>query len=486
MKSRSFPHQLGWIVGLTFAVLLGSAAAQAPETDVTRVVAQVEAALGLADLSEELWPGWDISRTPFALLTDDTCYLVHHPRPPSSFDRVGRGRRGRKGVHAASLDEVGIDPASGEVGSTPTAFAPLSELSTAPLPITFREAFRLHQVRSCAEVAPRVEARAGFPADARNLALVNIECGLLRRALAAAPDSLERLVLEFSSVRSLRRVGMEAWQIEYEESLELHEGIPAYIAESVRALARSHLDGDEADLLSDALGSAPRIDECRPAITDVSWYRGERFLWTGAAVCMLLDRYHPDWKSTVAEDCVDPFSILYELTRRHTPRASELIARHGFSVLVAEASTFIEERKSEPEKLYERITGSQERLLTLNVGLLQGVSVTYDPNTMEKIDAHREVHPRLLKMECSGGTLIELTGRPVAASMGDGEFDYRQLVVEAPDDIRLTVGGRSQQLQPGVNHLDRPFVLEGSGVRVAASAGVVIVGENGTAVVIHR
>ncbi len=468
-------------------LLLPTLSVAAPDYTVVEVLTEIDEAQRLDDLSESVWPEWEISETPVAVMSPDgVCYLVGHPHPPPSFIPMRELYAVESAIHRGPSDAPEVTPAARLVGDDPTAFATVDELLADGLPAIFSEVFRAHLTEHCPGMSDPIDLIAGYPADARNLALVDIECDLLKRALAAPASELERHVIDFVSVRSVRRLGMGQRFVEYERRREWLEGLPAYVGERSRQTAMSYLSSRGKELFAADLARERNLEDCLPDVVDLDWYRTERFLWSGAGVCMLLDRYHPTWRAEVAERCVDPYEILFDLTKRKTVSTSDLLASFGFEERLADRGEFIQRTKSEPERLFDEIRNSEHRLI-LNVHLLSSLTVSYDRDNIEEVDAHRAVHKRILKIEYSGGTRIELIGHPTAAILGEDEFDFRQLILEAPDDLAVTVQGEVLELNGGGMHqVDHPFVIEGTGVRIEGQVCAIMVGEGQTTVVLHR
>jgi hypothetical protein len=478
-----------WIAVATVVLLLTPAAVGGtPPDDVLEILADAEMALELRELSEAVWPDWDISETPLAVTVgSDRCYLLHHPDPPSSFSKLDERLPRSTTVYEGPFGSADVKPASGTVRNQPTGFAHVDQVSREAVPAVFAGAFRAHELGHCPELGETIDLMVSFPSDARNLALVDVECDLLRRALTAPADSLEKRVIEFVSVRAVRRLGMGKNFVSYERQREFLDGLPAYIGERCREIGASYLRGDAGERLRDELGTAGGLEHCFPDKANLDWYRSERFMWSGACICMILDRYHPEWREEVAERCVDPFEVLFDLTKRKTVRTKGLLERYGLEERLVDRAEFIDATKSAPEKLFESVASSEKPLLIFNVRMLASASVSYDPENVETVDAHRTVHKRVLKIEYSAGTRIELIGRPVAAVVGEDEFDFSQLLLEAPEGgITVTVQGEPLELTGGIHQIDRPFEVEGAGVRVVAQSGAIMVGDGKTTIVLHR
>jgi hypothetical protein len=121
-------------------------------------------------------------------------------------------------------------------------------------------------------LANPVDLLAGYPIDPQNLALVDIECRLLSRAVSAPDDSLRERVLEFVCIRSLRRICLTPRVCDYEARLEFLEGVPAYIAERARREGRPYIRGKAAEKLRDALGTPGDWAQSLTAPGGLDWY----------------------------------------------------------------------------------------------------------------------------------------------------------------------------------------------------------------------
>lgn len=479
-----------WLAVWAGALLIASPilAVQAPDTaPPLDALARLDEVRKLDDLSGGLWPDWDVSDGSFALYRPgESCYLIHHRDPPDGFERV-RGRlpvRGR--VYKGPASGHGVAPETGLVGEEPTAYLDLGEFEREPLPAAFREAFRAYAAAHCEDMIEPVGMFEGYPFEPKNLVLADIECDVLMRAVRAPAESLEQLTLDFLAVRVVRRIGILGEAVRHERMLEAGEGLPAYIGERCRREAAAFLEGDSREMLSAGLDGPGCFEACARSEGTLEWYSNDRFACTGAAICMLLDRQAPDWKREVDEDCVEPYEILREMFRTKIPKASEVLERYDVDTRIAEKRAFIEGTKSEPQKLFEEITEGDHPLLTVDTHLLASSQMSYDPENIVEVDEHRAVHTRVIRIEYSGGTHVHVIGRPVAAVVGEGEFDVKQLIMAAPEELRVTVDGEPLELSRGVHQFDGRLSVEGGGVSIAASAGIVMAGEAGLTLMLHR
>lgn len=475
--------------GLAAALVLSplGAHAQTPTKEQSRALAQLEAILELSTLSGELWPGWDISETPFALCTSSgVCYLIGHPLPPPSFTRVREDLLVQARVYYGPLDSEGVEPESGELNGVPTAFVWMAEAADEMLPAGCREAFRMHQREACPELSEPVSIRLKYPDDPKLFALVDLECELLRRAVDAPADSVWQRACEFVAVRAFRDIHTMGRFVQFERHAEFLGGLPAYIGERSRQQCRPFLRRRWSARLRGAVGASKNLLACLGAGPDLEWYRVDRLECTGAAICLLLDELRPEWRDEVSDRCIEPYRILEEITYGHRPSPKALAERYDLEGRTQERSVFIDMSKSEPERAYEKIVKGPGPFFCVTTNLLTGARVSFDPENFDRVDDHREVHRRFLRVEYSGGTYVSVKGRPIAAVVGAGEFDYEHLIFAAPDEYTVTVDGEPLPLEPGVHQVDRPISVEAEGISIAAQVAVVVVGEDRITFVLHQ
>ncbi|MEA3409519.1 MAG: hypothetical protein U9Q95_04150 [Candidatus Eisenbacteria bacterium] len=446
----------------------------------------IEAVLDMAEFSKDLWPAWDISETPFVVrCPDSTCYLINHPRPPVHFERVREESSLRVAVYRADTGDI---PSGDDcfIEGISTAAVDLWGLTAELVPRAFEASFRAHGAELCQGSMQPIELLSGYPMDAWNLVLSDIECQLLHRAALAPADSLGVCVREFTSVRRHRRLRMGGRYAEFERRIEFTEGIPAYLAERCRGEAESYLGGRFARRLKDALGEAGALERSFPESPDLDWYRGERFRWTGAVLCGVMDRFDPDWKRTVSADCVDPFELMCVEVRGKTPSAKTVLARFGYEQLVASMTTTIERSKSDAERLFESIARSESPTFSIGTHLLSTGEISFDPSRIEKVDAHREVHTGILKIEYSGGTYLHVLGVPAAVVLGDDEFDLRKVMLVMPEEYTVMLDGEELETKEGVYEFTRSLSVVAEGISLEALAGMVMVGARGISFILHR
>jgi hypothetical protein len=484
------------------AALLGIAllasqvgAVEGPDPSRAAALSLLEPAVEASDASESVWPDWDIAAIPLLLLeNDESCLLIHHLRPPGGYRRLRHDAdvslsvyQGEAGEHAPPLSDV---------GRATTAVVTWRELFAAGPGLVYERAFIAYEADLCPDAVEPFDLIAAYPVGARNLVLSDIECEILAAAAealdsGAVPAVVESLARELVCIRTYRRIQVGPRFAEYERRLELGEGVPRYVAGSmVERTARRSFNPvfDEAvascrERLGEGLGDRPW---CADPGTDLDWYRERRFRYCGAAICRMLDATVPGWKERVANDCEDPYSILEERFRLEAPRPSHVTPRYDFETRLAERAAFVEDVMTSGEKRFMELTRGDSLRFCINTHLLAHVSVSFERDSMTEVDRHRQVHERILRLEFSGKTRLDLVGRPAAVIVENDAFDVRQVILPAPEEYTVTAGGRVIDLTNGIHEIDEPHRVEARGFLLEAERTVVFVSDERITFVIHR
>ena len=460
--------------------------AGAPGPGTSHRLAQLNSALTLDQLSAELWPDWEISGTSLVLIDGEQCWLLGDGEQMDGFESTRVIEPVDISIHTAPLEDEAIARRSGTVAGAPAAFINGSELSVCVIPTVFEAAFKAHLQTSCAELGEPVDPLVGFPSSPRAVALADIEREIVLAALSAPRDSLEALVRDFVSIRGFRRAGMTRRFVSSERSREYRDGIAAYVRLRARDMAVDYVGDELKALLSPAVKDTFCLRSwlCKP--TGLDWYRNDRFACMGAAVCYLLDGLGTDWRGQATGDCVDPYAVLWMQFMGGTVDVAPLLGRYGFEERQILAAVFIDETKSGPEKLFDEITRGEHPLFIINTEQLARTTVSYDREYIAKVDAHRDVHKRILNIEFSGGTHVYIRGRQTAAVVGESEFDFHQLIFEAPDGYEIRVDGVPFTPAPGINHLTGPLSVTAMGLEIEAVDAIIVASEGRLSFVLHR
>ena len=476
------------LVLLAVLLLCASPGAPAGAMDVRTedALLKIEAILEMAEFSADLWPAWDISETPFALhCPDSICYLINHPRPPIHFQLVSEESALQMAVYRAHARDI---PAGDVclIEGISTAVLDLRDLASEAVPSAFEASFRALEARLCEDSMRPMELVSGYPMDPDNLVLADIECRLLQRAALVPADSLDLCVREFVSVRRHRRQRMGGRYAEFERRIEFTDGIPAYLAERCRREAEPYLGGRFGSRLKYALGEAGALGRCFRASPGLDWYRGERFLWTGALLCSVMDRFDPGWKKAATLECVDTSEIMCGRVKGATPPARTVLARFGYEQLVDSMTTTIEQSRSEAERLFESIARSESGTFSVATHMLSNGEISFVPSHIKKVDAHREVHTDILKIEYPEGTHLHVTGTLAAVVLGDDEFDIRKVMLAVPEEYTVVLDGEELEIKEGVYEFTRSLLVTTEDVSLEAMSGTVMVGVRGITFVLRR
>ena len=267
---RTALHLLAWLP-------LCPAVATAQDSSTAFAVAREFAALA----TRPYWPGFQPATIPLAVFDGRRTYLFHHPSPPGDF-RPLEGTR----VHVIDGRHSAVTAnSSAEIGGTATATL-LADRGALPArglaAVALHEAFHVFQRAR----HPSWSGNEGdvflYPVDdARLLALRRLETEALRRALAA-PDSGMSACWTRAALghRRERFAGMDSVFGRYERLTELNEGLATYV---------QLLPGDR-PVVAFPTGEF--------AATEVR----ARIYVVGPALALLLDRFAPDWKTSLERD----------------------------------------------------------------------------------------------------------------------------------------------------------------------------------------
>ncbi len=102
------------------------------------------------------------------------------------------------------------------------------------------------------------------------------------------------------------------------------------------------------------------------------------------------------------------------------------------------------------------------------------------------MDAHREVHTGILKIEYSGGTHLYIFGIPTAVALGNDEFDLRKVMLAMPEEYTVVLDGEELEIKEGVYEFTRSLSVVAEGISLEAMSGTVMVGARGISFILHR
>ena len=102
------------------------------------------------------------------------------------------------------------------------------------------------------------------------------------------------------------------------------------------------------------------------------------------------------------------------------------------------------------------------------------------------MDAHREVHTGILKIEYSGGTYLHLLGIPAAVVLGNDEFDLRKVMLVMPEEYTVILDGEELETEEGIYEFTRSLSVAAEGISLEALSGTVMIGARGISFILHR
>jgi hypothetical protein len=288
--------------------------------------------------------------------------------------------------------------------------------------------------------------------DSRNLQRVLAEDEALARALEA-PDAAQAAAWAATMI-ALRRE-REPWLTPddraFETALEMMEGTANAVARTVVGLEPSE--------------TAMRLRAERAA-DQLRW----RYYDSGAAICLILDRLQPDWKTRIFNDTALTTVALLEaaVSRVGSGAPCATFSAAEMSAFERRAAAAIGELTARQSSVRAELLGrSGPRIVVEITDDRNPLRVTrFDPINLLVLDAGEVVHPRYLTLTGSAGT-IEVTNAAFTRGTFTGVVALTSPAGRHPlaDGVRtLTIVGL--RTAPKVERRDGQLVVEAEGVRV--------------------
>jgi len=398
-----------------------------------------------------VWPGFDPSAWPVALFDGNQTILLRHPNPPGEFapmpDRAGVLRM--PGRHPAVVSNSTREIAGVR---TATVVATPDRSVESTMLASIEEVFHVFFLGRHANVRPNEMVRYGYPVKAeRNLALLLAEDEALARALeAGSAQQAATWVAAALRIRRERVSGLGGDVRAFETALEMMEGTANYVARVA---------------VGEAAGAtAARLREPRAA-DGIRW----RFYDSGAAVCLLLDRFEPGWKTRIdAEPEVTIADLLDSAVARsgEAPAAFTAEEISGFETAVSAAIAELSARQSRlREELLGR--GGFRVLVEVAAGAAPLLFRQFDPINLLVLDSGEVVHARSFTLAGPEGT-IELANPRFARGSYAGTVAMTVAAGHHPlgEGIRrVTIVGLTAA--PRVEERDGVLTVEAEGLRMS-------------------
>ena len=412
--------------------------------------------------TKAIWPGFDAKAWPIAVFDGERTVLLRHPSPPPEFTAVP----GRPGVLVfpgrypavtgnSTRDIAGV--------RTATVVATTAEEVENALLASVEEVFHVFWLSRHTGFRPNEMARYGYPlTDVDNLRLILAEDEALARALAAEDGAAAAWAGAAIRLRRERTPRLEPDVLAYETALEMMEGTANFAARF-------------------ALGEKPgktaaRLREPRPAEA-IRW----RFYDTGAALCMLLERFQPGWKVRLdAEPDLTILALLDAAVSRLEIKPVEFSAAEAAehrSRAESAAAALADRRRQLRKDVLER-PGARV-VIEAAAGAEPFDLPRFDPINLSVLDGGEVVHANFLNLSCASGT-VELANPGFARRSFAGTVGLTVPAGRHPLATRiraLTVVGI--QGEPKVGRDGDTVTVEAPGLRVTLK-GASVRTENGT------
>jgi hypothetical protein len=430
---------------LSCAGTVVASAGQAPADDVFALLRTIDDVA-----ARQAWPGFQLTDWPLALFDGTRTLLLRHPAPPPEFTPLA-GHPGvlvATGRHPAVASNSTVDLAGVR---TATVIATPGSSRESTLLAYVEEVFHVFWLRRHAAFRPNEMARYAYPMkDARNLQRVLAEDEALARALEA-PDGAQAAAWA-ATIIALRRE-REPWLTPddraFETGLEMMEGTANAVARTVVGLEPSE--------------TARRLRAERAA-DQLRW----RYYDSGAAICLILDRLQPDWKTRIDNDAALTTMALLEVAVSRAGALRAAFSTAETSAFERRAAAAIGELGARQASVRTELLGRIGPRIVIEVGAdREPLRVTrFDPINLFVLDAGEVVHPRYLTLTGPAGT-VEITNAAFTRGAFTGVVALTGPAGRHPlaDGVRtITIVGL--RTTPKVDQRDGQLVVEAEGVRL--------------------
>lgn len=416
----------------------------------------------LDEAGTRVWPGFNPITIPLALFDGENTLLRGHPSPPAEFEPVA-GHSGlliARGRHPAVIGNSTRD--IGGVRTATVIVDPEASLSRTLLAVV-EEVFHGFWMARHQAFRPDEMARYAYPLeDVGNLHALLAEDEALARAIEArsAPGTAAWAAAALA-LRDARLPSLPDEVRAFETALEMMEGT----ANCVARVAAGETPG----------GTVERLRRERP-VDGIRW----RFYDSGAALCFVLDRLSPGWKSAAEGE---PALTMVQQLRgalRENPAEPASFTEAERSALQAKASAAIAAFETRRDQLRAGLfTRAGARIVIgVEAGAAPFLARRFDPVNLMILRAGEVVHPNYLTLESPQGT-IEVANPGFARGTFDGVVALSAPAGRHPirSGIRgLTIVGVSAT--PGIASETGDVRIEAPGLRVRLrSASVRVEGD---------
>ena len=400
--------------------------------------------------TRDVWPGFNTSQLPIALFDGEQTILLRHPSPPPEFTPMP----GRPGVLVASgRYPAVVSNSTRDIGGvrTATVIATPGQAVESTMLACVEEVFHVFWLGRHSSFRPDEMARYAYPVkDVENLRSMLAEDEALARALGAeSHEEAARWAAAALQFRRDRTPRLTDDARAFERALEMMEGTANYVAR--RAVGESPAQ------------TSARLRKGRPA-EGVRW----RFYDTGTALCLLLDRFEPDWKVRIDSqpDLTTVDLLGAALTRRAVePKSFSTTEAASFE---ARAAADVADLASRQQQLRKELLDRPGPRVIVEVS--EGVEPfrvqRFDPINLLVLDAGEVVHAAFITLTGANGT-VEVKNPGFARNSFAGTISLTEAAGRHPlrDGIRqMTIVG--VQGAPRVGREDGTVTLDAPGLHI--------------------
>lgn len=340
--------------------------------------------------ARDLWPGFDPRTIPVAVFDGKRTFLFRHPMPPPGFSALPGNPQVL--VMQGRAEEITAN-SSAMIGGLQTATlmpsSPGTQLRSRAGVLT-HEAFHVFQREHHKGWSANEAELFTYPfSDTVQIALQREELEALRRALIAKRGTGACWAKIAMDIRARRLAMLPQGAAQYERMTELNEGLATYVEKRAVGVA----DGK---LLS---GRRFAPDMVR-----------SRAYESGVAIGRLLDRYGPNWRSTLESNDSTALDALLTNALSSAPRGSCGFSAFERAKLGAESAADVAAlvtRRDQARREFLGKSGWSLLIVSPDPPLFpQG----FDPLNVQVVTPGEVLHSRFVKLGNSAGT-IQVLGR---------------------------------------------------------------------------